>query len=325
MATGKSTESDPARRGPSLRGHIAIARFDHWVKNVFVFPGILIAVVANREAWTKESWLDLLLGLISIGLIASSNYVLNELIDAPFDREHPMKRKRPVPSGRVHVPLGYAQWIVLMLAGLAVGRLVSPPFAGVMAALWIMGCVYNIPPVRSKDRPFIDVLSEALNNPIRLLAGWYIVDPGVVIPVSLVVAYWMIGCYLMALKRFAELRTIADGDRAARYRRSFSFYNESNLLISVMFYASTSMLFFGAFLIRYRMELILSFPLIALFMAVYLRLALKPDSPVPAPEKLYTQKSLMITGALCMIVITLLFFVDIPMLDRIFAPTILGS
>ena len=38
-----------------------------------------------------------------------------------------------------------------------------------------MGCVYNIPPVRSKDLPYVDVLSEAINNPIRMLAGWFIV------------------------------------------------------------------------------------------------------------------------------------------------------
>ena len=41
-----------------------------------------------------------------------------------------------------------------------------------MFVLWVMGCIYNIPPVRSKDLPYLDVLSEAVNNPLRMLAGW---------------------------------------------------------------------------------------------------------------------------------------------------------
>ena len=44
------------------------------------------------------------------------------------------------------------------------------PFTLTVLALWVMGCVYNIPPVRSKDLPYLDVLSEAINNPIRMLA-----------------------------------------------------------------------------------------------------------------------------------------------------------
>jgi hypothetical protein len=44
---------------------------------------------------------------------------------------------------------------------------ISRPFAVTMFALWIMGCVYNLPPVRSKDAPYLDVLSESVNNPLR--------------------------------------------------------------------------------------------------------------------------------------------------------------
>src|SRR5260370_32462157 len=84
---------------------------------------------------------------------------------------------------------------------------------------------------------------------------------------SLLVCYWMVGCYFMGLKRFSELREL--GTEAATYRRSFRFYTERSLLVSVMFYAAAAMLFFGAFIIRYRVELVLSFPFIATVMAIY--------------------------------------------------------
>jgi hypothetical protein len=45
-----------------------------------------------------------------------------------------------------------------------------------------MGCIYNIPPIRSKDVPYIDVLSESINNPLRMLAGWFIASTASVAP-----------------------------------------------------------------------------------------------------------------------------------------------
>jgi len=82
------------------------------------------------------------------------------------------------------------------------------------------------------------------------------------------------------------------------------------------------MLFLGAFMMRYRMELILSFPLIAIVMAIYLRLAFEENSLAQTPEKLYREPMLMISVALCAIVLVILLFVDIPALYRIFQPTL---
>ena len=103
---------------PSIEGHLLIARFDHWVKNVFVVPGIIVAISMQPDHPGLGSILyQTILGLISAGLIASSNYVINEILDAPYDLKHPIKRNPPVPSGRVSIPLGYLQWLVLMVAG----------------------------------------------------------------------------------------------------------------------------------------------------------------------------------------------------------------
>src|SRR5207302_8048699 len=136
-----------------------------------------------------------------------------------------------------------------------------------MGILWVMGCVYNIPPLRRKDVPYVDVLSESINNPLRFLAGWYITSTKALPPASLLISYWMIGCYFMAIKRFAEYREIDDAARSKSYRKSFVFYDERRLLVSIVFYGSQAMLFFGAFIMRYRLALILSFPLVSLVMA----------------------------------------------------------
>src|SRR5690349_19969138 len=103
---------------PSWRGHLSIARVDRRFKNVFDFPGIVVALGTDRTIDLGQLGWRTLVGLLAVCLIASSNYTLNELIDAPFDRHHPTKRVRPVPSGQVKVWLGYVQWIVLMAAGI---------------------------------------------------------------------------------------------------------------------------------------------------------------------------------------------------------------
>jgi 4-hydroxybenzoate polyprenyltransferase len=175
--------------------------------------------------------------------------------------------------------------------------------------------------VRSKDLPYVDVLSEAINNPIRMLAGWFIVTSVTVAPASLLLSYWMIGCYFMALKRFAEYRSIADARKAAAYRKSFRYFTSERLLVSVMFDAAAAMLFFGAFCMRYRLELILAFPAIALVMAVYLHVALKENSAAQNPERLYREPALMGSVIVAALLIVTLLSVDLPIMQRIFTPT----
>jgi len=309
----------PAR--PTLRGHIQIARIDHWFKNVFVLPGIVAAIGSDPTHVPAGLWINVLVGLFATCLVASSNYVINEVLDAPSDRFHPIKHTRPVPSGRVSVPLAYVQWLALMLIGVGLGLTVSMPFAITLLVLWVMGCIYNIPPMRSKDLPYIDVLSESINNPLRMLAGWFIASTASIAPASLLLSYWMVGCFFMATKRYAEYREIGDPARAAAYRKSLGFYTLERLLVSIMFYASAAMLFLGAFIMRYRLELILAFPLVALVMAIYLSLSFKKHSAAQNPEGLYREPVLMAAVIACTVVMGILMLVNIPMMQTMFAPT----
>jgi 4-hydroxybenzoate polyprenyltransferase len=312
---------DRARSRFDWRAHVDIARPDYWFKNVFVIPGIIIALGTVTGVDAGDLAIRIVVGLVATCLIASSNYTLNEVLDAPFDRHHSEKRNRAVPSGRVRPGAAYLQWLLLLAIGMALALSVSIPFALSLLALWTMAVVYNVPPMRSKDQPYVDVLSEAINNPLRMLAGWFIVTSATMAPASLLLSYWMIGCYFMALKRYAELASIGDRSRAGAYRRSFAFYTPERLIVAIMFYAAAAMLFFGAFCMRYRLELILSFPLVALVMAMYLRVALKPNSAAQNPEHLYRERGLMTAVVATTIVMVILLRVDLPAMHRLVTPT----
>lgn len=93
----------------------------------------------------------------------------------------------------------------------------------------LQGVVYNVPPLRAKDKPYLDVISESINNPLRLMIGWAMVDPTTLPPSSIILCYWFGGAFLMAAKRLSEYREIAAShgrDLLARYRASFAAYSE---------------------------------------------------------------------------------------------------
>lgn len=298
--------------------YVSIARPDHWFKNVFMALGVVLAYFCHPEGFGAHTALTIVWAVLCTCLIASSNYVLNEILDAPTDRSHPVKRYRPIPSGQVLLPIAYAEWIVLGMVGLGMAAALNWAFFGSGVFLLVMGMIYNIPPIRSKELPYVDVLSESVNNPIRLLLGWFAVTSVEIPPVSLLVAYWMIGAFFMASKRFSEYRSINDPATAAAYRSSFRHYNEQKLLISMFFYTTCFALFLGIFIIRYHLELILIVPLVAGFVSYYLHIAFKQESAAQNPERLYREKGLMAYLVICILAFMALMFVQIPALYDLF-------
>lgn len=295
-----------------------IARPDHWFKNVFMVLGIVLAFFIEPELVRDGWYFDSLLGLVATSFVASSNYVLNEILDSSKDAFHPTKKKRPIPSGQINILVAYIEWLLLAVVGLGVSYLLSTSFFLSALSLWIMGICYNVPPIRTKEIPYIDVLSESINNPIRLFLGWFVLLPHKIPPLSLVLAYWMAGAFFMGIKRFAEYKTIGNKKIAASYRKSFGYYDENKLLISIFYYAVACSFFLGIFIVKYHLELILSVPLLVGLFAYYLKVGFRENSPVQHPEKLYKEIDLMCYLGGTTLVFVLLLFVEIPSLYQLF-------
>jgi decaprenyl-phosphate phosphoribosyltransferase len=298
------------RRGMA-RQYFTIARPDHWIKNIFAIPGIAAALAF---APASESLWNIPLVLLSLCLIASANYSINDLLDAEYDRFHPIKSKRPGAADLLDSRLVILQYCVLAAGGLALAAASNVAVVSSLLAMLAIGLVYNAPPIRAKDYAYFDVLVESLNNPLRFLVGWFAIAPKVLPPSSVLLAYWMGGAFLMGIKRFSELRWIGDSRIAASYRRSFSQYSELSLLLSAFFYALCSAFFGAIFLIKYKVEFLLTFPLFAALFTWYLFIGLKHDSAAQMPEKLYRECAFIVFATLVFVVAALMFYVDIPML-----------
>ena len=304
-----------------LTPYIEIARPDHWFKNVFMLPGVVLALIFSPQLMDPFPWRGLILAVVSACLVASSNYVLNEILDSEKDRHHPQKHLRPIPSGKVSIPVAYAEWLLLGAVGIGVGFAINWRFGLISVLLWVAGAIYNIPPIRLKDHAYADVLSESVNNPIRLAMGWYATGITELPPTSMLLAFWMFGGFLMAMKRYAEYRHIDDSARAARYRDSFGYYNEERLIESIVFYGTFFGILSGFFAARYHVELILATPIVAFAMAYYMHLGFLPESPVQHPEGLYRSRKLVFLILLALVAVVILMIVDIPAFEALIKAT----
>ena len=301
----------------TIKGYIKIARFDHWIKQAFILPGVVFAIFMENIYDVKQIisyfWI-ICFGFLATSMVASANYVINEWLDAEFDKYHPVKKNRPLLTSNLKIKWILLEYLCLLIFGLFISFLISKPVFIMESWLAVMGIVYNVKPLRSKDIPYIDVLSESLNNAIRLLIGWFLITNRILPPLSIVLGYWMGGAFLMAIKRFAEYRMIGNPTTAALYRKSFLYYNEKKLLVSSFFYALLSIFFCGIFLIKYKIELLISIPFICGLFAIYLDIAYKSDSAVQKPEKLFKEKILMLYLIFLCILILFLLFIKLPFL-----------
>ncbi len=265
-------------------------RVDHWVKNSFVVPGILFGFALTKG---EINIIEIIVGMFSVCFASSANYVINEWLDRHFDKFHPTKKNRPSVATQIQPSFVYLLYILNVIFALSLSFFVSERYFWGILILLIMGLIYNVKPLRSKDRPYLDVISESFNNPIRLYLGWVLVDPMGIPPSSLVISYWMSGAFLMGVKRYSELRFIQDPSQAGLYRKSFTYYTPEKLLGSALFYAICAAFFGGVFLVRHKLDLIIMFPFYSLLFAWYLMIGFKENSATQHPEKLFQEKALL--------------------------------
>ena len=319
MALGSTSTLDQTVRKPSgtLRDYLALARFDHCTKHIFIVPGIVLAYLL-RGSPAHFPVRQMILGLVAAICVASANYVINEYLDREFDKYHPTKSRRRAVERELRGTYVKLEWAAFVVVGLGCAWIGSPTLFVTACIFALQGIVYNVPPLRSKDKPYWDVVSESINNPLRLTIGWVMVDPTTLPPSSVILAYWFGGAFLMAAKRYSEYREIVGShgvELLVRYRASFAGYSEESLNISCFVYGLLSTFFLAIFLIKYRVEYLVVVPAVIALFGYYLALSAKPASSAQNPEKLFREPKLIALVAVLVALFIVATFVDMPALS----------
>ncbi len=303
-----------------MKEYLKLARFDHYIKNLFMLPGVLFAFVMTQNTGERFDFVVILintvLAFVALCLVSSANYTLNEYVDAQFDKFHPEKKNRVAVVLDLKKSIVTVQYLIFLVVGLSIAWFTNFPCFLQTALLAFMGILYNVRPIRTKDLPYMDVLSESVNNLIRLLIGWYAATTFVEPPLSLGIGYWMGGAFLMTVKRYSEYRYINNPETAQLYRKSFKYYTENSLLLAAVFYAMMSTFLLGVFIIKFKIELVFCVPFLMLLFCWYLAIGMQKDSAAMKPEKLYRHKGMLLLIVFIAILGTVLMFIPpIPQLE----------
>jgi hypothetical protein len=180
-----------------------------------------------------------------------------------------------------------------------------------------MGVLYNVPPFRLKDLSYLDVISEAANNPLRMAVGWAAVVAFSPPPASAVLAFWGGGIFLMGLKRYSELISNDPSTDLTRYRKSFGFWTRERLLSFSLFGALMSATFLGVLLAGYRLEYVLLVPLLIGLFEHYFRITLSMNPLAQNPQDILKDKGVNVWVSLIVCSGILLSFIDIPILKSL--------
>jgi 4-hydroxybenzoate polyprenyltransferase len=185
-----------------------------WVKNAFVFTGLLFG-----HAWHDPHLVALVMVVfIAFCLVSSAIYTINDIVDLEQDKQHPKKSRRPLASGQVSVSAAAILAALLGTLGLSLAYFATPAVLVILVVYALMNIAYSL---KFKHVVILDVFIIATGFMLRILAG--------TLGVGILPSQWLLLCGLMVTlflgftKRRAEI--IALNDDKANHRKVLEHYS----------------------------------------------------------------------------------------------------
>ena len=190
-----------------------------WYKNILLFVGI----VFSANVLNASMWIDVVLAFVFFCLLSSGEYLINDVIDRARDRRHPLKRNRPIASGKLKVSYALFFASVLMVVALLGSYLaISTQFFIVSASYVLLVLLYSLV---LKHLVIADVLIIAFGFVLRAVAGCVAI--GIFISPWLIVCTLLLALLLVFGKRRSELVNL--GGKAPAHITSLSGYSAEML------------------------------------------------------------------------------------------------
>jgi decaprenyl-phosphate phosphoribosyltransferase len=218
-----------------IYGILKSMRPHQWVKNAFVLAPVVFAGSFDDVYLLARA----VAAAALFSVVSGSVYLLNDVLDVEKDRAHPVKRNRPVASGRVPIPVARVASAVLATLALALGFWLAPLAGACLATYLVLNLAYS---VRLKHIAWLDLAIIATGFVIRVLTGGF--ATGIHISVWLLACTFLLATYLGLGKRRHELRDEAAGGTT---RKSLQHYSEPRVAKAMAFTAVATVSAYSAY------------------------------------------------------------------------------
>lgn len=289
--------SEATRPSSQLRSLLVAMRPFQWPKNLIVYAALLFSVGDAWRPGDPSSWQPLVAEVTVLFaawcLVASGMYLINDLHDAPYDRQHPRKRFRPVAAGVLGSRLAAFVAAGLVGVGLAAAFMTSLG-AGALLAGYAGGMLaYTF---ALKSVPVVDV--------VVLSAGVVLRAAGGAVVIEVAISPWLYICsaaaawFLAASKRWAEARTLGDG--AANHRPALARYPSAVLDQMLTVSASAAIVSYALYSVEsanvpQNGAMALTVPFVAFAMFRYLYLVAGPRAGDPPDRILFSDPAIVVS------------------------------
>lgn len=289
----------PARRRPLPIALLKAMRPKQWIKNLLLFAGFVFTLNERWRPFSDDMWGYLgrsVAAFALFSLLSSAVYLLNDVRDADKDRQHPTKRRRPIASGELPVPVAIAAAFILGPASLVAAYLLSPPFAGVATCYLAMQICYILV---LKEVVLLDVFVLAIGFVMRAVSGAVVI--GADISPWLYTVTLLGALFLGLCKRRSELLLL--DTEAGKHRKILQSYTPSLLDSLTSIVASSTIMAYSLYTFTSpklppNHLMMLTIPLVIFGMFRYVFLAHAHNAGGSPEETFLRDRPLLITMAL---------------------------
>lgn len=170
-------------------------RPNQWLKNLIIFTSLIF----NGELFNPGLFVNTVYAFAIFCLISSASYILNDLVDLPFDQKHPQKKMRPLASGKLSIQDATFALLILVILSISLGLSIRVSFGLLVFVFFILHVAYSLV---FKKHMLFDIFMIALSFMVRLFAGEMIT--GLHVPIWLMLTTFYFSLFIASVKRHSE-------------------------------------------------------------------------------------------------------------------------
>ncbi|MCS6956514.1 MAG: UbiA prenyltransferase family protein [Patescibacteria group bacterium] len=208
-------------------------RVSQWIKNFIIFTSIIF----SGKLFEGEIFFKTFYAFLVFCLLSSASYILNDIIDYPYDIKHRLKKNRPIASGEISLPQATFIFFILTIVSLILSLFFSLNFFFISFVFIILHFFYSL---FLKRYPVIDIFTISSSFVLRAYAG--VVVSGYYIPIWMMLTIFFISLFMASVKRHAELVAQGKETRISLYRYNehfldfLTYTSATSAIISYSFY-----------------------------------------------------------------------------------------